>query len=169
MSSKNAVVDVRAIDGTTLRKVMGHFCTGVAVITAHDGDRPLGFTCQSVVSASLDPPYVSFCPAKTSTTWPLLQATGNVCINILAQDQRDLCATFAVSGGDKFAAVDWRLSGNGAPALAGALARIEASVELEHDAGDHTIVLARVTDVVAVDGRPLLFYRGTFGGFTDQR
>ncbi len=172
MSPENAVIDVREnhrdIDSARLRKVMGHFCTGVAVITAHDGDRPLGFTCQSVVSASLDPPYVSFCPAKTSTTWPLLRDTGNLCINILAHHQRDICASFAVRGGDKFANVDWVSTGNGAPALDGALARIEATVEFEHDAGDHTIVLARITDVVAdVDGRPLLFYRGGFGGFAD--
>ncbi|SEM24152.1 flavin reductase family protein [Rhodococcus maanshanensis] len=155
-----------APDAATLRKVMGHFCTGVAVIAAHDGDRPLGFACQSVVSVSLDPPYISFCPAKTSTSWPLLREAGSLCINILAHDQKDVCSTFAVSGGDKFAQVDWSPAGNGAPALGGALARIEATVELEHDAGDHTIVLARITDLTAdADGRPLLFFKGGFGGF----
>lgn len=165
MSSENAVVEFAEIDSATLRKVMGHFCTGVAVITAHDGDGPRGFTCQSVVSVSLDPPYVSFCPSKTSTTWPVLRVSRNLCINILAEHQRDICSSFAASGGDKFVGVDWVSAGNGAPALTDALASIEATVVLEHDAGDHTIVLARITHVAASDGRPLLFYRGAFGGF----
>jgi 3-hydroxy-9,10-secoandrosta-1,3,5(10)-triene-9,17-dione monooxygenase reductase component len=148
---------------TALRSVLGHFCTGVAVITAHNADRPLGFTCQSVVSVSLDPPYVSFCPAKTSTSWPELRESRTLCINILADYQADICATFAKRGGDKFADVDWSHAGNGAPAIDGALARIEATLEFEHDAGDHTIALARITNVVAAADRgPLLFYRGGF-------
>ncbi|MDJ0394866.1 flavin reductase family protein [Rhodococcus sp. G-MC3] len=151
-----------------LRRVMGHFCTGVAVITAMAGKRPVGFACQSVVSVSLDPPYISFCPSKTSTSWPLLRNAGHLCVNILAHDQRELCSTFAVSGGDKFAGVDWALAGNGAPAFGGALARIEATVELEHNAGDHTIVVARITDLTAEDhAKPLLFYKGGFGGFEE--
>lgn len=170
MSAENiAVAELEALsapDAATLKKVMGHFCTGVAVIAAHDGERPLGFACQSVVSVSLDPPIISFCPAKTSTSWPLLRDAGNLCINVLAHDQKDVCSTFAVSGGDKFATVDWSPAENGAPALGGALARIEATVELEHDAGDHTIVLARITSLTAAaDGKPLLFFKGGFGGF----
>ena len=150
----------------TLRSVWGHFATGVAVITAHDGVRPLGFTCQSVVSVSLDPPYLSFCPAKSSTSWPALRTVERLCINILAADQQGLCRTFAVSGGDKFAGVEWSFAGNGAPALDGALARIEAVVETEHDAGDHTIVLARITDLAAdPSAAPLLFFKGGFGAF----
>ncbi|WP_068268847.1 flavin reductase family protein [Aldersonia kunmingensis] len=149
-----------------LRKVLGHFCTGVAVITAHDGERPIGLTCQSVVSVSLNPPYISFCPAKTSASWPQLREARHLCINILAREQRDVCTQFAVSGGDKFNGIEWTHAGNGAPAIGGTLARIEATVEFEHDAGDHTIVLARITDLSADDsGEPLLFFRGGFGQF----
>lgn len=167
MNADNVVVDAGIPAPAELRRVLGHFATGVAVIAAHDGTRPLGFTCQSVVSVSLDPPYVSFCPAKSSTSWPLLRTAGALCINILAEEQSALCRQFAVSGADKFAGVDWGPAGNGAPALAGALAHIEATVELEHDAGDHTVVLARVADLRATEGaRPLLFYRGAFGGFS---
>ena len=139
MTVENAEPPV--LDGRTLRNVMSNFCTGVTVITAHDGNSPLGFTCQSLVSVSLDPPLLSFCPAKTSTSWPKLRETGTLC-------------------------VEWDAAGNGAPALSGALARIEATVEQEHDAGDHTIVVARITDlnVLRHDG-PLLFYRGGFGRF----
>jgi 3-hydroxy-9,10-secoandrosta-1,3,5(10)-triene-9,17-dione monooxygenase reductase component len=149
-----------------MRTVLGHFCTGIAVITGHDGDRPVGFACQSVTSVSLHPPYVGFCPAHTSSSWPTIRATGRLCINILSDDQHGVCARFAVSGGDKFAGVDWSPGVNGAPALHGALATIEADLEFEHNAGDHTIVVALVTGVRASEGRrPLLFYRGSYGGF----
>ncbi|MFB7874667.1 flavin reductase family protein [Nocardia sp. NPDC056064] len=165
MNADNVIVEA-GIPAAELRRVLGHFATGVAVIAAHDGTRPLGFTCQSVVSVSLDPPYVSFCPAKTSTNWPLLRAQGALCVNVLAEEQSALCRRFAVSGADKFAGVEWERAGNGAPALAGALAHIEVSVELEHDAGDHTVVLARIGALrAAEDRKPLLFYRGGFGGF----
>jgi flavin reductase (DIM6/NTAB) family NADH-FMN oxidoreductase RutF len=149
--------------------VLSHFATGVVVICGHDGARPLGFTCQSLVSVSLDPPYISFCPAKTSRTWPRLRAVGDICVNILAHHQRKICWQFATSGGDKFTGIDWAYTANGAPAIDGALAHIEAAVESEHDAGDHTIVLARITDLRAYEaGHPLLFYRGQLAGLAQE-
>lgn len=149
-----------------MRRVLGHFCTGIAVITAHDGTRPIGFTCQSVTSVSLDPPYISFCPSNSSTSWPLIRAVGGLCVNILATDQQDVCAQFATRGDDKFEGIDWRPGDNGAPTLDGTLASIEAELEVEHGAGDHSIVVARVTGLrAAPDREPLLFYRGAYGGF----
>lgn len=154
------------VDPHSLRSVLGSFCTGVTVITAHDGDRPYGFACQSVTSLSLEPPYVSLCPARTSSSWPAMRAAGRVCINVLAGDQRDVCSRFAASGGDKFVGVDWSRAGNGAPAVHGVLARIEADLVAEHDAGDHTIAICRVTALDDVRGAdPLLFFRGGFGSF----
>lgn len=137
MSAATAVApeNLMPLDAAALRSVLGHFCTGVTVITAHDGAAPHGFACQSFVSLSLDPPYVSFCPARTSTSWPKLRAAGDLCINVLAHDQQDVCGAFAVSGGDKFGQVDWELASNGAPGLDGVLARIEATVEHEHRGG----------------------------------
>lgn len=153
--------------GTELRSILGRFCTGVTVITAHDGDRPHGFACQSFVSLSLDPPYVSFSPARSSTSWPRLRAARELCINVLAHDQGALCRGFAVSGADKFDGVEWSPGENGAPTLAGSLVHVEATVETEHDAGDHTIVIARVTRLEAPrDDLPLLFFRGEFGQLT---
>ncbi|MEE3849693.1 flavin reductase family protein [Gordonia sp. LSe1-13] len=152
-----------SVDSRILRNAMGNFCTGVTVITAVDGDTPLGFTCQSVTSVSLNPSLVSFCPAKTSTTWPLLKKSRRLCINILSHDQQDLCLGFARSGENKFDNVEWESAGNLAPRLSGALAHIEATIVAEHDAGDHVIVLASVTDVGVDDSKgPLLFYRGGF-------
>ncbi len=84
-----------------------------------------------------------------------------LCINILADDQEAICAQFALAGEDKFAAVEWHPpASNGSPQIAGALATIEADLEFEHGAGDHTIVVAHVTTLQAHPGRPLLFYRG---------
>jgi 3-hydroxy-9,10-secoandrosta-1,3,5(10)-triene-9,17-dione monooxygenase reductase component len=95
-----------------------------------------------------------------------IRATGRLCINILAHDQHEVCARFATSGGDKFTGIDWSPGENEAPALPGALAAMEADLVFEHDAGDHTIVVARVTGLRAHEGgRPLLFYRGGYGGF----
>ena len=161
--------DFPAPSPAAMRHVLGHFCTGVAIITAFDGRRPIGFTCQSVTSVSLDPPYISFCPSRTSSTWPLIRPLGSVCVNVLAADQGDLCALFAARGADRFGAVGWRNGRNGAPVLEGALARIEAQIEAEYDAGDHTIVLAKVTALQADEGRdPLLFFRGGFGQFSSS-
>ncbi len=146
-----------------MRTVLGHFCTGIAVITGHDGQRPLGFTCQSITSVSLDPPYVSFCPSRGSSTWPLIRAGGRLCINILADHQEAVCAQFARSSADKFAGIDWSAAQNGAPRLHGTLATIEADLEYEYSAGDHTIVVAHVSALKAHGGQPLLFYRGDYG------
>lgn len=149
-----------------MRRVLGHFCTGIAVISAHDGIRPIGFTCQSVTSVSLDPPYISFCPSSSSTSWPLIRDVGTVCVNVLAAGQKDMCARFAARGEDRFAGVDWRPGANGAPTLEGTLASVEADIEFEHTAGDHSIVVARVSGLrAAPDREPLLFYRGAYGGF----
>jgi 3-hydroxy-9,10-secoandrosta-1,3,5(10)-triene-9,17-dione monooxygenase reductase component len=93
----------------------------------------------------LRPPYVSYCPASTSSSWPIIRETGSLAINVLAADQRDICAQFAISGVDKFADIDWIPGRNGAPVLDGVLADIEADIEFEHQAGDHTIVIAHVT------------------------
>lgn len=163
MAPQSTVV---APDPVTMRTVLGHFCTGVAVITGHDGQRPLGFACQSVTSVSLEPPYVSFCPARTSTSWPLIRSTRRLCINVLADEQREVCLRFAVRGADKFDGLGWRPGRNGAPAIIDALATIEGDVAFEHAAGDHSIVVVHVTGLHAhPERRPLLFFRGGYGGF----
>ncbi len=89
------------------RRVMGHFCTGIVIVTAQIDGQPMGLTCQSFVSVSLDPPLVSFCPGHSSTSWPTMRETGKFCVNVLAADQQLLCEKFAASGGDKFKDVSW--------------------------------------------------------------
>lgn len=89
-----------------------------------------------------------------------------MCINILADDQEAVCAQFARSSTDKFAGVQWSPAANGAPRLHGTLATIEADLEFEYGAGDHTITVAHVTALEAHGGQPLLFFRGGYGGFS---
>jgi 3-hydroxy-9,10-secoandrosta-1,3,5(10)-triene-9,17-dione monooxygenase reductase component len=147
------------------RQVLGHFCTGVTVITTVDGDGlPAGFACQSFAALSLDPPLVLFCPSRTSATWPLIARTGHFCANVLTAGQRDLARVFGTAGADKFAGVAWSPSASGAPVLAGVLTWAGCEVEAVHEAGDHYVVLGRVTELGPVGTQaPLLFYRGRYG------
>lgn len=144
---------------------MGHFASGVTIVTAMEDGAPVGFTCQAFTSLSLDPPLIAIAPAKSSTSWPRMVAAGAFCVNILGEDQEALCRNFAVSGADKFAGVGWRLGGLGAPVLDGALAWIECELATIHDAGDHELVTGKVNDLGVGSGGPLLFFRGGFGRF----
>ena len=161
-----SAVDTGEIGAPLFRHVLGHFATGVAVITSLDRGKPVGFTCQSFGALSLDPPLVVFCPSKSSTTWPRIRRSGRFCANVLAADQERLGRSFAVSGADKFADVTWDTSDGGNPVLHDALAWVDGVIESEVEAGDHTIVLGRVRALAAMrDAEPLLFFRGGFGRY----
>ncbi|MGV9662457.1 flavin reductase family protein [Nocardia niigatensis] len=158
-----------AIDATAFKTVLGRFCSGVTVITALDEDEPLGFACQSFASLSIDPPLVSFFPARTSSTWPRIREVGRFCVNILADDQAEICRQLGRPGADKFAGVEWTASENGSPLLAGAMASIDCELYDEADGGDHTIVIGRVTCLNEhSEAKPLLFYRAAFGRLDTQ-
>ncbi|MDW4897512.1 MULTISPECIES: flavin reductase family protein [Streptomyces] len=150
------------------RRVLGHFASGVTVVTARDADGPAGFACQSFASLSLDPPLVSFMVARTSTTWPRIARAGAFCVNILGAEQGALCRGFAVSGADKFAGVGYAdAPATGSPLLDSVPAWIDCRVHAVHTGGDHLIVVGRVEALgAAEEGEPLLFHRGAFGRFT---
>jgi 3-hydroxy-9,10-secoandrosta-1,3,5(10)-triene-9,17-dione monooxygenase reductase component len=154
-----------SFDEARFREVLAHFATGVTIVTAMEEQGPVGFTCQSFTSLSLDPPLVALAPAKSSTSWPKIAEAGAFCVNILSESQEAVCRNFAVSGGDKFAGVGWETGVTGAPILTGSLAWIECELGIIHDAGDHELVTGRVLDIGIGEGRPLLFYRSGFGGF----
>jgi 3-hydroxy-9,10-secoandrosta-1,3,5(10)-triene-9,17-dione monooxygenase reductase component len=156
----------RPLEEARVRETLGHFATGVAIVTGTDAGRPYGFTCQAFCSLSLDPPMVAIAPGKRSVSWPHVAKSGVFCVNILSEDQESICRDFAVSGGDKFAGVGWHLASNGAPLLDGVIAWVECSVAASYDAGDHEMVFGRVEDMGVNGGRPLLFYRGGFGTFS---
>jgi 3-hydroxy-9,10-secoandrosta-1,3,5(10)-triene-9,17-dione monooxygenase reductase component len=170
MTATDDNADMRAtgasnFDEARFREALSHFATGVTIVTAMEDQGPVGFTCQSFTSLSLDPPLVALAPGKSSTSWPRIAEAGAFCVNILSESQEALCRNFAVSGGDKFAGVGWRAGTTGAPILAGSLAWVECELGIIHDAGDHELVTGRVLDIGIGEGRPLLFYRAGFGGF----
>jgi flavin reductase (DIM6/NTAB) family NADH-FMN oxidoreductase RutF len=150
-------------DDKQFRSVLGHFATGVTIITAMDRDEPVGMAANSFTSLSLDPPLILFCVAHTSSTWPRIEAAGTFAVNILGEDGEALCQLFATKGADRFASTPWRVGVSGAPVLEEAIAYLDCRFEAEHPGGDHKIIVGRVLDLDMREGaRPLLFYRGGY-------
>ncbi len=156
----------RQFDEARFRETLGHFATGVVIVTGSEDRLPYGFTGQAFTSLSLEPPMVALAPSKVSTSWPPIARAGRFCVNVLAEDQEALARDFAVSGGDKFGGVGWRAAANDAPVLDGVIAWVECSIVASHDAGDHLVVFGLVEEMGVNGGRPLLFYRGGFGTFS---
>ena len=153
----------RAATADEMRRVLGSFATGVTVVTGMGAEGPVGFSCQSFASVSLEPPLVLFCPAHTSRSWPLIRDSGKFCVNVLAEDQEDLCARFATTGADKFSGLTWHETQWG-PSLDNVLSTVMCDIEAVHAAGDHDVVIGRVQQLVLLrEAKPLVLYRGTFG------
>lgn len=156
-------------DEGRFRSVLGHFATGVTVVSAVHGGAPVGLSVNSFTSVSLEPPLVAFCAAKASSSWPRIRETGRFAVNVLAEHQEDVSRVFATRGrgSDKFDDLRWYPSpSSGSPILDGVLAWVDCTLENEYDAGDHVLVVGRVQDLdVADEGRPLVFYRGGYGRF----
>ena len=153
----------RAATAAEMRRVLGSFATGVTVVTGMGIDGPVGFSCQSFASVSLEPPLVLFCPAHTSRSWPLIRDSGKFCVNVLAEDQEDLCARFATTGADKFGGLTWHETEWG-PSFDNVLSTVMCDVRDVHEAGDHDIVVGHVRELILHrEVPPLVFYRGTFG------
>lgn len=161
-------MDVTVIDPGKFRQVLGNYPTGVAVITAIDADgAPVGMVVGTFTSVSLDPPLVGFLPDKRSSSWPLIEAAGHFCVNVLARDQLELCKQLAKSGPDKFTAVEFEISPNGVPVLAGAMVSIDCKLHAVQEAGDHWFVTGLVLGLESHrDADPMLFHKGSYGGFS---
>lgn len=151
-----------------LRSVFRQHAAGVAVITAH-GIRPVGFTATSLNSVAADPPLISFGVGTASSSWPAVSTATHVGVHILGEHQRELAATFARSGADRFAPpTRWRTGPEGVPLLDGVLAWLVCRVVARVPAADHRIVIAEavVGDPEGV-GRPLLYHQGRFNALRD--
>lgn len=154
-------------DVTEFRRVLGYLPTGVTIITTNRASgEPVGMTCNSFVSVSLKPSLVMFCVGNTSSTLPDLRRSGTFCVNILGNDQERLARQFSVKGVDRFAGVRWTESAAG-PELPDAVAWLSCSTDVEHVAGDHVILVARVNALRenGEESGPLVFHRGGFGSF----
>lgn len=158
----------QSIDQADFRETLGHYPTGVAVVTgvADDG-RPAGMVVGSFTSVSLEPPLVAFLPTRGSGTFARLRTSRTFCVNVLAADQEQTCRRFAARIPDKFDGVDWEPAPGGAPILKGAVSWIECAYEDVLEGGDHYIVLGRVLAMaVARPALPLLFFQGGYGRFS---
>jgi len=153
-----------ADDARGFRRALGHFATGVTIITAsHDGHL-VGVTANSFSSVSLDPPLILWSLGKTSQSLALFQKAGHFAVNVLAADQMELASRFARSGADKFVGVDWHPGGaGGAPLFPGTAAAFECSTHDIVDAGDHYILLGKVERYSRSERDLLLFAQGRFG------
>lgn len=158
--------DQPEIDPAEYRRVLGHFPTGVTVVTAHDADGPVGMAIGSFASVSLDPPLVAFFVGKESGTWARIEKAGHFCVNVLGEDQLELCGTMASRAEDKFAGVTWTPARSGSPLLPDVIAMIDCETDAVHDGGDHWIVVGRVLDLDTLrEAPPLLFFKGDYGTF----
>ena len=151
-----------SIDAARFKEVLGHFATGVAVVTAASPEGPVGFTCQTFGALSLEPTLVSFSAMSASHSWPRARDVGVVGVNILADDQEAIARVFGKSGTEKFRGVSWSPAPGGAPLIDGALAHLEGRIEFVTTKGDHDIVVVAVEYALARHGTPLVFYRGGF-------
>lgn len=156
------------IDKTELRRVMGHFPTGVTVVTTvSKAGKLYGLTANSFTSVSLVPPLVLVCVDKRAESYPCFEESKCYTVNFLADDQEDLSRRFATTGGDKFEGVGYRMGANQAPILNGVLAYLECKVVGAYDGGDHTIYVGEIEQAETREAKPLLFYRGGYRSLAD--
>lgn len=152
-----------AVDEAHFKEVLGHYATGLVVVSGATDDGAAGFTCQTFGSLSLEPAMVMFAAASAGSSWSRVRECSRVGISILAADQEPLARRFATSGVDKFDGVAWERAPEGSPLLEGALAHIEGIVSVITSHGDHDVAVVDVTFVRAHSGHPLIYFRGGFG------
>jgi 3-hydroxy-9,10-secoandrosta-1,3,5(10)-triene-9,17-dione monooxygenase reductase component len=153
------------LESARFRKVLGHYPTGVCVVTSLGTDGlPIGMSVGSFTSVSLDPPLVAFFPDRRSSTWHRIRSTGRFCVNVLGENQEAICKQFATPGAEKFKGISHRPSELGLPILEGVVAWIECILDAVHEAGDHYIAIGEVADLAVVDYpmQPLVFHNGGF-------
>jgi flavin reductase (DIM6/NTAB) family NADH-FMN oxidoreductase RutF len=157
---------MREVGPERFRAVMGHFATGVTVVTASSPEGPVGMTANAITSLSLEPLLLLVVFDNGSRTLPVVRDTGRFGVNVLTADQKELALLFAskTPENEKFAGVPHSVH-EGIPVLEGALAWIGCRLERLVPAGDHTIGIGAVESAEAGAGEPLVWYRGMYGRF----
>jgi 3-hydroxy-9,10-secoandrosta-1,3,5(10)-triene-9,17-dione monooxygenase reductase component len=156
------------IDLQELRRVMGHFATGVTVVTTKDGaDAPFGLTANAFASLSLNPPLVLVCVDKAAQCYACFEGSKIFAINVLAEGQEEISRRFATKGAQKFNGIPWHKSASGLALLDGAISYIECKVVSSYDGGDHTIYVGEVLRAASSGERPLIFFKGKYHRLPD--
>ena len=156
---------VEQIDPRAFRSVLGHYASGITIISGFDGREPIGFTCQSFYSVSCEPPLISFSVMKSSTSYPRIRDTGRFAVNMLTHSQLAISNQFACKGTDKWSGIDWSLTRNQNPVIDGTLTWLDCDLHAEYEAGDHLIVVGRVKEMSSAespDCEPLLYFKGQY-------
>ncbi len=154
-----------ALDPRVFRDTLGHYASGITIISGVDDDGPIGFTCQSFYSVSTEPPLVSFSVMTNSTTYPRVRETGRFAVNVLAHDQHTVSNQFARKGTDKWAGIDWTPTDAGNPVIDGTLMWLDCDIWAEYEAGDHYIVIGQVNEMSPASWHkeePLLYFKGKY-------
>ncbi len=142
---------------------MGHFATGVTVITTRDkAGMPFGLTANAFASLSLDPPLVLICIDKTVQCYPCFEESKVFAVSILSEEQEDLSCRFATKGIQKFTGIEWRTSERGLALLDGSIASIECRIVQSYEGGDHTIYVGEIVGADISGDRPLIFFKGKY-------
>jgi flavin reductase (DIM6/NTAB) family NADH-FMN oxidoreductase RutF len=145
------------------RSVLGHFATGVSVVTARGDDgKTRGLTVSAFSSLSLDPPLILICIDRRASLHDHLPVESHFCVNILTEDQEVISRRFASKEADRFEGLGYEEGMGGAPLLEGSLATIECRVVEACPGGDHTIFIGQVERSSVNEGRPLTYYRGGY-------
>ncbi len=153
-----------AIEPLRFREALGHYASGITVITSHLDDEPIGFTCQSFHSVSMSPPLVSFSVMSSSGSYPKIRRAGRFAVNILSDEQVVISNQFARRGTDKWLGIEWQESPLGNPIIAGSLHWLDCEIYAEHVAGDHLIVIGEVKalNLQEAAAQPLLYFKGQY-------
>ncbi|WP_109475937.1 flavin reductase family protein [Paraburkholderia sp. C35] len=154
-----------AIEPLSFREALGHYASGITVITSHNDGELIGFTCQSFHSVSMSPPLVSFNVMSSSASYPRIREAGRFAVNILSDEQVQISNQFARRGTDKWQGVEWQTSPLGNPIIAGSLHWLDCEIYAEHAAGDHLIVIGEVKALnlqEAAATQPLLYFKGQY-------
>jgi flavin reductase (DIM6/NTAB) family NADH-FMN oxidoreductase RutF len=149
-------------DAKAFRRCLGHYATGVAIVTSRHAGAAFGMTINSFAALSLDPPLVSWSIRKSSGKLDPFMRAGRFAINVLSMAQQELSATFARGGADTSFDDDWIDGETGCPLLADAIAQFECVTEQTYDVGDHVMFIGRVLQCACRDGDPLVFLRGQY-------
>ncbi|WP_432240803.1 flavin reductase family protein [Herbaspirillum robiniae] len=154
-----------AIEPLPFREALGHYASGITVITSLVDGEPVGFTCQSFYSVSMSPPLVSFSVMSGSASYPRMRQAGRFAVNILSDEQVRISNQFARRGTDKWQGIEWQASPLGNPLIACSLHWLDCEIYAEHAAGDHLIVIGEVKAMnlqQTVAMQPLLYFKGEY-------
>lgn len=151
------------------KKAMGNYPTGVTVVTTFDKqNNPIGLTVNSFASVSLDPLLILWSIDKKSSSYPVFLEVEKFAVNILAEDQAEICNLFASKVADRFSQCKWGTSERQLPLIAGSLSHLECKTVNRVDAGDHIIFIGEVIHIHNEEKDPLLYHRRSIGAIPES-